>query len=313
MSELLSIVDQKTQLAGKNRIDLLLFTLTNGHTYGINVFKVQEVITYPGTNEIKHDNSAVIGVSDIRGSLITLLDLSVAIGLEPASDREKSFVIVTEYNNRVQGFIVSAVDRIVNMHWEEISSPPEDMSSNSQIVAYARISEELVDILDVEKILQDVLPVKNEISEQTKTRIKNEISENTDSQYEALIVDDSMVARKQITAVLSSIGIKSIIAKNGVEGLSLLESYAEQYLDVQEKILFIITDVEMPEMDGYTLTKHVKSHPKLQHLPVILHTSLSGGFNKELVKSVKADKFVSKFHPEILAEEILKVIQSVRG
>ncbi|MCP4126170.1 MAG: purine-binding chemotaxis protein CheW, partial [Gammaproteobacteria bacterium] len=165
MSGVLAGVDQRTQLAGHNRMELLLFRLAGRQRYGINVFKVQEVITCPSLTEVPGSSPVVRGIANMRGKTITVMDLSMSIGGPSLGDTENRFVIITEYNRRVQGFLVGSVDRIINSNWDQILPPPKGLTSDSYMTAVTQIDDELVEIIDVEKVMKEVIGYQEEISD----------------------------------------------------------------------------------------------------------------------------------------------------
>ena len=128
MSGVMASVDQRTQLAGRNRLELLMFRLNGDQLYGINVFKVREVLPCPKLSNSPQSHEVVRGIANIRGRTISVMDLSMAIGGPPAEDLESAFLIISEYNRSVQGFLVREVDRIVNLNWKDILSPPSGTS-----------------------------------------------------------------------------------------------------------------------------------------------------------------------------------------
>ncbi|MBU2969687.1 chemotaxis protein CheV [Pseudoalteromonas sp. C2R02] len=305
MAGILDSVNQRTQLVGQNRLELLLFKLRGRQRFGINVFKVREVLQCPRLTSLPKSNSYIRGVAHIRGQTISVIDLSMAIGGNPIDDIENGFIIIAEYNRSVQGFLVGSVERIVNMNWESILPPPSGSGRNSYLTAVTEIEKELVEILDVEKILSDICPVDTEVSSEIVDdgEIQKDLGERI-----IFIADDSAVARNQIKRALEPLGIQTELAKNGKEALIRLREIAEKECttDITERIGLLISDVEMPEMDGYTLTAEIKADPRLAPLHVILHTSLSGVFNQAMIEKVGADDFIAKFNPDELAAAVKK-------
>jgi len=305
MAGILDSVNQRTQLVGQNRLELLLFKLRGRQRFGINVFKVREVLQCPRLTSLPKSNAFIRGVAHIRGQTISVIDLSMAIGGNPIDDIENSFIIIAEYNRSVQGFLVGSVERIVNMNWEAILPPPSGSGRNSYLTAVTEIEKELVEILDVEKILSDICPVDTEVSAEILDdgEMKKDLGERI-----IFIADDSAVARNQIKRALEPLGIQTELAKNGKEALVRLREIAEKECekDITERIGLLISDVEMPEMDGYTLTAEIKADPRLAPLHVILHTSLSGVFNQAMIEKVGADDFIAKFNPDELAAAVKK-------
>lgn len=304
MASILDSVNQRTQLVGQNRLELLLFRLNGRQRYGINVFKVREVLQCPQLTAIPKRNKFVRGIAHIRGQTISVIDLSLAIGGKPIENLKDSFIIIAEYNRSVQGFLVNSVERIVNINWEAIMPPPKGTSGKqSYLTAVTEIEKELVEILDVEKILEEISPSPTTVSAVIdRQSIRSDLGERL-----ILIADDSAVARNQVKRSLEGLGVNMHLVKNGREALEYLNEVAKSCNEsVTEKIGLLISDIEMPEMDGYTLTAEVKVNPKLKKLHVILHTSLSGVFNQQMVQKVGADDFIAKFNPDELAESVQK-------
>jgi len=306
MAGVLDTVDMRTQLAGRNRLELLMFRLGGRQLYGINVFKVQEVIRCPPLNTLPQAHPVIKGVAHLRGKTISVIDLRMAISHRALPDDEESFVIITEYNRYTQGFLVNAVDRIININWSDIMPPPKGSGKNSYLTAVTQVGDDMVEIIDVEKVFAEIMGVNEDIDEEI---IEESESEDVDASVHVLVVDDSSVARNQIKRLLDKVGIDCTVANDGQEGLDILKEMAKDDLPVHERINLVISDIEMPRMDGYTLTTEIRKDPKLENLYVLLHTSLSGVFNKSMVEKVGANNFVPKFNPDELAETILEIVK----
>ncbi|WP_339897790.1 chemotaxis protein CheV [uncultured Gilvimarinus sp.] len=309
MAGVLDSVNQRTQLVGQNRLELLLFRLRGQQLYGINVFKVKEVLQCPPLNEIPGRSSVVRGVAHIRGGTIPILDMNLAIGRKPLDNLAECFVIITEYNRTQQGFLVSGVERIVNMNWSDIHPPPTGAGKDHYLTAVTEVEDKLVEIVDVEKILAEVAPANEQISAGV---VADGIGERV-VQKHVLIVDDSNIARKQIQRVVESMGIRTTLKKDGREAMEYLLGMLEQGLNPLEELIMIISDIEMPEMDGYTFTAELRANSSLNKMFVVLHTSLSGVFNAAMVKKVGADDFLAKFHPDELAKRVNDRVLSISG
>lgn len=311
MSGVLDSVNQRTQLVGQNRLELLLFKLQNEQIYGINVFKVKEVLQCPKLTQLPHRHPVVRGVAHIRGETIPIMDMSMATGqmAVPEDDIGACFVIITEYNRKTQGFLVRGVERIVNLNWEEMHPPPKGAGMDNYLTAVARMDERMIEVIDVEKILAEVAPTDDSVSEDL---ITEEIKEKA-KEHHVLVVDDSSVARRQIVHTMESLGVKVTTKNDGKQAFEFLESLVEDGSDIGEHITLMISDVEMPEMDGYTLTTQCKKHPNMGGLFIMLHTSLSGVFNKAMVEKVGADDFMAKFNPDELAQRITDVLTKVES
>lgn len=304
MAGILDSVNQRTQLVGQNRLELLLFRLSGRQRFGINVFKVREVLQCPPLTAIPKRNKFVRGIAHIRGQTISVIDLSLATGGRPIDNVKDSFIIIAEYNRSVQGFLVNSVERIININWESIMPPPKGTGGRSSyLTAVTEIDKELVEIIDVEKILEEISPSPTMITTAVETStITADLGDRT-----ILIADDSAVARNQVKRALEGLGISMHLVKNGREALTYLQDLSKDcQRSVTEKIGLLISDIEMPEMDGYTLTAEIRLDPMLKDLHVILHTSLSGVFNQQMVQKVGADDFIAKFNPDELGESVRK-------
>ncbi len=307
MAGILDTVNSRTQLVGQNRLELLLFKLDGPQVYGINVFKVREVLPCPALTSIPKSSSVVRGVAHIRGGTISVMDLGLAIRKPAIADIKHSFVIITEYNTATQGFLVRSVERIVNMNWEAIHPPPKGAGRNNYLTAVTEVDGKLVEIIDVEKILAEISPPMESISAGI---IDEEVSRAAVSKH-VLIVDDSAIARKQIKRCVESVGAETTTLNDGRQALDYLKSIADSDEKVSNKIMMMISDIEMPEMDGYTLTAEVRADPRLSDLFVLLHTSLSGVFNQAMVKKVGANEFLAKFNPDMLAALVAQRVREV--
>lgn len=309
MAGVLDSVNQRTQLVGQNRLELLLFKLNGNQVYGINVFKVKEVLQCPKLTILPQRNSVIRGIAHIRGGTISIMDLAQATGQGLLDNIDNCFVIITEYNMATQGFLVSSVERIVNMNWEEIHPPPKGSGKDHYLTAVAEIDGRLVEIIDVEKVLSEVSPPNEEISEGV---IEDQVTKEAVNKH-VLIVDDSAIARKQIKRCVETVGVSTTLLNDGRQALDYLKNIADQGEDVTQKLMMMISDIEMPEMDGYTLTAEVRGDPRLSDLHIILHTSLSGVFNEAMVEKVGADAFLAKFNPDQLAGRVTDRIKAVSG
>ncbi|MEE2761841.1 chemotaxis protein CheV [Marinobacter sp.] len=306
MAGVLDSVNQRTQLVGKNRLELLMFRLRGRQMYGINVFKVKEVLQCPKLSSIPNSRSVVRGVAHIRGETIPIIDLSMSIGLPgiPQEDLATSFVIITEYNRKTQGFLVAGVDRIMNMNWEDILPPPKGAGKDVYLTAVTKIDDKLVEIIDVEKVLSEVSPLKEDVTE----AVLSKSADRVPGHLPILVVDDSSVARRQIERCLTAIGMEVVTKNDGKQAHEYLKDITRDGSKARDHLALIISDVEMPEMDGYTLVTRCKEDPALSEMFIMLHTSLSGVFNRAMVQKVGADDFMAKFSPDELAERVMEII-----
>lgn len=301
MSNLMSSVDQRTQLVGENRLELLMFKLGSRQTFALNVFKVREVINVPKLSQMPGSHYHLKGVINYRGKSIPVIDLRTAIQIKPcAHEYETSNIIITEYNRSVQGFLIGQIMNIINTSWKDIQPPPSTVGKNNYLTAITRVTNdertELVEIIDVEKVLSEITEYDTSISQDL---LDDEIKDFLVGQR-ILIVDDSATARAQVRDTLVQLGIEIIQEKDGKRALDLLRSWADEGKTVTDEIMMMFTDAEMPEVDGYRLTAEVRADDRMSDLFIALNTSLSGSFNQAMVDKVGCNRFISKFQPDML-------------
>lgn len=313
MSDLLKNIDARTRLAGTNKLEILLFSLGQDartgrrETFGINVFKVREVMRTPAITVAPDMPPAVEGMVSLRGALVPVVDLAKYAGLGCEQPRE--IMIVTEYNGHTQGFLVETVDTILRLDWSQMRVPPEMLTANmgGLVTAVTELDGgRLVMLLDVEKVLAETAGAEDEF------QFKG-IEPVSDPNATVYFADDSTVARKQIQRTLDVMGVRYVGSVNGRvawEELGKVASYAESTgRRVRDLVQVVLTDVEMPEMDGYILTKMIKSDPRFEGVPVVMHSSLSGMSNQQLGHSVGVDEYVPKFEPQRLSETLHRLIR----
>jgi len=306
MSDLLRQVDARTKLAGNNKLEILLFSLGTDRatgrkeSYGINVFKVREVMRTPDITRAPDMPASVQGMVSLRGQLVPVVDLAKYTGIDVEGAPE--IMIVTEYNGYTQGFLVESVDTILRIDWANMKVPPDMLARQSGgfVTSVTELANgKLVMMLDVERVLAETSRQDDEFLFRNLRPL--EVGERT-----VLFADDSSVARKQITRTLDALNVRHIATINGSEAwreLQRIANYAEaNHQRVSQLVHCVLTDVEMPEMDGFILTRRIKSDPCLADIPVIMHSSLSGTQNQQLGISVGVDDYVSKFEPQRLAE-----------
>ncbi|SEQ19205.1 two-component system, chemotaxis family, response regulator CheV [Solimonas aquatica] len=296
---LLESIDRSTQLAGHNRLALLLFRLDARQVFGINVFKVLEVLRCPPLAQLPGAHPHVRGVVDLRGRVVPVIDLARAIDCELADPNASQHLIVAEFNRSVQAFLVTQVERIVHLDVSSLQPPPGS-SLDGYLTAVARVGSQLVEIIDVEKVLAEILGGSPSLSDD----MVGEAQRLEAAQLKVLVADDSRVARNQIEKVLNQLGIEAILVADGREALERLQAMS-QAAPPSSQLLMVISDIEMPAMDGYRLTTEIRRDPKLRDLYILLHTSLSGGFNNAMVQRVGADRFIAKFNSNELAQAVL--------
>lgn len=304
MSKLLDSIDQRTRLVGENRLELLMFRLGGRQLFAINVFKVQEVVKIPVLRQVPHSHPHIRGVAHLRGQTVPVIDLRAAIGMSELKDLENANLIVAEYNRSVQAFLIGTVDRIVNLNWELILPPPKGAGRSHFLTAITKIDDQLVEILDVERVLADIIPYNTSVSDKVlDTELATEARKR---KLKILLAEDSPTAVTQVKETLSNIGIEVLSVQDGLQALNMLQQWIAEGRKVTDEILMLVTDAEMPEMDGYRLTAEIRKNPAMADLYVVLHTSLSGSFNKAMVEKVGCNDFLSKFQPDELAAVVQK-------
>ncbi len=303
---LLDAVDARTKLAGSNRMEILLFSLGTSEIFGINVFKVREVSKAPFITKSPNMPLGVEGLISLRGNVIPVLSLAKVIGIARPGQPLGGSMMVTEYSKRTLGFLVQEVDRIIRVDWDKVRQPDNMLAtSNSFITAITDLPDgKLVSILDVETILAQTFG-------EAPVGVITPIEKGTE--VNVFFVDDSAVARKKIAEVMDKLGVHHKHALNGLEAWTRLEGMAahahQQKRHLCDELTMILVDAEMPEMDGYVLTRNIKSDPRFDGIPVVMHSSLSSEANRSMGKSVGVDAYVAKFDAEVLADTLRPYLQ----
>ena len=298
---LIDTVDARTKLAGSNKMEILLFSLGTAEVFGINVFKVREVSQTPHITRTPNTPNGVEGVISLRGNIIPVISLAKFVNLDGAPEDTGHTMIVTEFSRHTQGFLVHEVDRIIRVDWDKVKPPQSMLTGNeSLITAITELAGgKLVSILDVEQILANAIGI-----EEVPTLDAGQI----DTDRTLFFADDSVVARKEISRVMEQLGIKYQQATNGLEAWEKLQALAtraqQEGVQLSNQISMILTDAEMPEMDGYVLAKKIKSDMRFSDIPVVMHSSLSSEANRAMGQSVGVDAYVGKFDPMVLADTI---------
>ncbi len=311
-AELLKDIDERTKLAGTNKLEVLAFTLGcdsrtgRTETFGINVFKVREVMRTPQITRAPDMPRCVVGMVSLRGELVPVVDIVEYAGIPATGGGE--VMIVTEYNGHTQGFLVAAVENILRLEWTAMKVPPQMLSEHlgNLVTAVSELKDgRLVMMIDVERILAETSGFSEEIA------FKG-IQPLSRPDRTVLYADDSSVARKQIERTLEVMQIRSHGAINGrlawIELQRIADTAVAAGKPVKDYLQLILTDVEMPEMDGYMLTKMVKADPRFAGIPVVMHSSLSGSSNQQLGRSVGVDEYVTKFEPNVLSKALERLL-----
>jgi two-component system chemotaxis response regulator CheV len=303
---LLESVDARTRLAGSNQMEILLFSLGTRETFGINVFKVREVGRTPHITKTPNMPRGVEGLISLRGNVIPVLSLVNFLEHKDLVPGLGKTMMVAEYSKRTLGFLVHEVDRIIRVDWEKVKAPETVLAANQGLItAVIELNNgHLVSILDVEQILANAFG-EAMIVDIPPARVSEDVA--------VFFVDDSVVARRKIAEVLERLGVKHKHATNGAEAWSRLQAIAAHCQQtggqVRNEIRLILADAEMPEMDGYVLTKNIKNDSRFEGIPVIMHSSLSSEANRAMGKAVGVDGYVAKFDAEMLADTLRPLLE----
>jgi two-component system chemotaxis response regulator CheV len=310
-------IDQRTNLAGSNMFELLLFRLgvnpnrDRNELFGMNVFKVREIMAMPEITAVASAQPHMLGVVNLRGQIIPVIDLPAILGCVPSG--KLSIMLVTEYARTTQAFAIESVEDIARLEWSQVLSAEATVASGL-VTSIARLdgnvnNTRLALVLDVETILRQMNP--HDTKEITAESVGGQTIKLKPGVH-ILAADDSVVARSLIEQGLETMGLPYIMTKTGKEAWDKLRDIATaaeaEGSTVQDKIALVLTDLEMPEMDGFTLTRNIKQDPRFRAIPVVIHSSLSGTTNEELVKRVGADGYVAKFVPEAFAATIREAL-----
>ena len=315
MTTALHEIEERTNLTGNNKFELMLFRLGEApgterrELFGINVFKVREILVMPTITAMANAPAHVIGVANIRGQIIPVIDLPAVVGCKPK--RGLTILMVTEFARTTQAFAVEEVDEIVRLEWSNVLAA--DGNGGGLVTSIAKLDGDgekgrLVQVLDVEQILRNVMPTaKEEITPQS-------VGTAVDLPPGSIILaaDDSPVARMMIEQGLKAMGTPYVMTKTGQEAWDRLQAMeAEAHAEgktAHDKVALVLTDLEMPVMDGFTLTRNIKNDQRFKSIPVVIHSSLTGTANEAHVSSVGADAYVAKFVASELAATVRQVL-----
>lgn len=312
-------IDERANLALSNKFELLLFRLgTSQHEskselYGINVFKLREIVPMQKINRAAGMVSPLLGVVNIRDQIMPVIDLPAALGCTPETGL--NLLLITEYARSTQAFAVESVDNIIRLDWSQVHAADSGVSSRN-ITSIASMEDEngnkdLALVLDVEQILYDIIPSGRDVD-------VDAIEEKTYALKPgamAIVAEDSKVARSMLEQGLKGMGIPALMHTTGLEAWEKIQSIAAEAKaagqPITDRIGLVLTDIEMPEMDGFTLTRNIKNEPALKHIPVVIHSSLSGSANEDHVRKVGANGYVAKFDVAELSAVIHKALADV--
>lgn len=288
--------------SGTNELEILEFTIGNNY-YGINVAKIKEILTYQAPTPVPNSHPCIEGIFMPRDIIISVISLEKCLNLPASPDTSKDMYIVTNFNKLNTAFHVHSVVGIHRISWADISKPDDTISTPDSGVStgIVKLDNRLIIILDFEKIVSEISP---------ETGLKTSDVENIGSRARnvspILIAEDSALLSKLITGCLRKAGYTNITATmNGAEAWAKLQEYKKED-SVHEKVNCVITDIEMPQMDGHRLTKLIKDDPAFEGIPVVIFSSLVNEEMRRKGEALGADAQLSK-------PEIGKLVEAVDG
>lgn len=287
------------QKAGHSQ-GLLLFRLSGRQLFGLGTLKIREIIPYAAVTSMLKQHPSVIGALNVRGTTITVIDLSQAVGKQPIAEqhRDQCFIIVTDVQRQTVGFLVNSIDRIIETSWRDILPPSASLGNNTFVTGLVKEDEQLIQLLDVEVIMSRLFPLADDKATATITDVQREKLKP----LHILLVDDSRTAKKQLCDALDYINVSYHFTDNGQHALDYMREQAADNNPVD----ILVSDIEMPGLDGYELAFEVRDTPTLASAYIILHTSLSKEISVGQAHQVGADEALTKFHARELIDAMLR-------
>lgn len=287
--------------SGTNELEIMEFTV-GGELFGINIAKIREIMRAQETKRMPNSHNFVEGIFKQRGEVITVIDLAKCLNIERSENKSHDIFILTHFNKLNFAFRVESVVGIDRVSWEDIKKPDKVISSGEDSVAtaIAEYKDRLITILDFEKIIADISPETSI----TLDRL-DELGDRVESQKKILVAEDSMMLSNLIIGFLHKSGYKNTVKfNNGKEAWNYLTEAKNSGLPISNYVSCIVSDIEMPLMDGHRLTKLIKTDDELKHIPVILFSSLISDELRIKGQEVGADEQITK--PEIV--ELVNII-----
>ncbi len=295
-------------------VDFRIFKKTESKVYegiyGVNVAKVREIIKMPNLTELPGVPEYIEGIFDLRGVVIPVVNLAKWMNIiEPTNEVTiKPRVIIAEFSSILIGFIVHEAKRIRRINWKDIE--PANFSANAgaldkgKITGVTRIeNDEVLLILDLESIVEE-LGIYS-------PKIEVEIDESKKLKGTALVLDDSSTARKLVKDALEKMGLSVVEAKNGIEGIERMNELYERFGDnITKEVRVILSDIEMPQMDGYRFASTIKDDERFRAIPIVFNSSLSNEYSEAKSKEAGGDAYLTKFDASVFYQEVQRVIES---
>ena len=281
---------------------LLLFKLNSLQKFAIGTLKVQEIVPTTRLYALPQSHPMVMGCATLRGQTIPIIDMAAAVGYRTISAEEYPTcnIIITDCSRQLVGFVVRGIDKIMNGDWKDISAPCASLGHNIYSIGVLQVDDQLVQLMDVERLLADIYPEDDIAIPQFSPAEMAELHAK-----EILVVDDSMVARNQLASALDAAGIHYQVCKNGQDALAVMQ----QAVASGKSIDVLVSDIEMPGLDGYEVAFEVRSTPNVAATYIILHTSLSNDISSERAQQIGADEALTKFDASELLQAILRGVK----
>ncbi|QSX32552.1 chemotaxis protein CheV [Shewanella avicenniae] len=285
---------------------LLLFHLSARQMFAMGTLKIRELIPYKPLNHLPNSHPAIKGTASFRGHTIPVIDMAAAVGYRPLAEEElrQTYIIVTDCQRMMIGFLVRGIDKIIECNWRDIESPPNNLGHSALLTGVTRYDNQLIQLLDIELLLAKIFPQTS-----TKAATVTDVQREQLKTMRILLVDDSSVARKQLSDALDSLNVPYDVTSNGKKALDIMEQGA---LDGRP-VTLLVSDIEMPGLDGYELAFEVRDNPALAKAYIILHTSLSSEISVSQAHQVGANEALTKFDAHELVQAMLRGANQVNG
>ena len=282
---------------------LLLFHLSHTQQFALGTLKIRELVPYTRLHSIPQSHPSILGAATIRGTTLPVIDMAASIGFKAIKpeEYETCYIITTDCQRMIIGFMVRAIDKIVECNWRDIEAPSTNLGHDVFLTGVTRIEHKLVQLLDVELLMAKIFPY----DPATNRAILTDIQREKLKPLNILLVDDSKVARKQLSDALDFINIPYSVTSDGRDALQKMQLAA----DNNQAVDILVSDIEMPGLDGYELAFEVKNNPQLANAYIILHTSLSSEISVSQAKQVGADEALTKFDAHELIDAMLRGVK----
>lgn len=279
---------------------VLVFKITKTQCFALGTLKIREIIPYQPMFVFPNSHPTVKGAIHFRGNTVPVLDMAEAMGFR-ALDKEEvnnSVIIVTDCQRKKVGFLVRSIEKIMEFNWREIESPPKSLGSKALVTGVCRMGDDFIQLVDLEYILSHVFPE----DESSLHAVLTDVQREQLKPLNILLVDDSKVARKQLSDALNHMNIPFQVTDNGHDALAIMNASADE----GNPIDLLVSDIEMPGLDGYELAFEIRDKPRLASAYIVLHSSLSSHISVSQAKQVGANEALTKFNVQELIAAMLR-------